>query len=208
MSDTYSNTQSGVYIGMDTAFTGDSHYVIKDSDATITMIAPVANYGGQYTVNGNVQFDLYAGTYKDLFGIVRNGLRGTYQTLNGDVTYNIFGGNYNKIHTGSTYGGNINGNVVFNFYGGNFSSDIKLGDYNQYANDGKNLYLDFIDTMRNAVKDSELTMVDTYAIIEDAMRNIPENGRHAFLYADNWHPNATGSFLYARHIIPELEKIL
>lgn len=79
---------------------------------------------------------------------------------------------------------------------------------NQYANDGKNLYLDFIDTMRNAVKDSELTMVDTYAIIEDAMRNIPENGRHAFLYADNWHPNATGNFLYARHIIPELEKIL
>lgn len=136
LSDTYSNTQSGLYIGMDTAFTGDSHYVIKDSDATITMIAPVANYGGQYTVNGNVQFDLYAGTYKDLFGIVRNGLRGTYQTLNGDVTYNIFGGNYNKIHTGSTYGGNINGNVVFNFYGGNFSSDIKLGDYNQYANDG------------------------------------------------------------------------
>ncbi|MBE6623737.1 MAG: hypothetical protein E7621_06110 [Ruminococcaceae bacterium] len=136
LSDTYSNTQSGLYIGMDTAFTGDSHYVIKDSDATITMIAPVANYGGQYTVNGNVQFDLYAGTYKDLFGIVRNGLRGTYQTLNGDVTYNIFGGNYNKIHTGSTYGGNINGNVVFNFYGGNFSSDIKLGDYNQYSNDG------------------------------------------------------------------------
>jgi len=25
---------------------------------------------------------------------------------------------------------------LFNFYGGNFSSDIKLGDYNQYSNDG------------------------------------------------------------------------
>ncbi len=130
--------QTGLYIGMDSAFSGNSHYVFKDRDATITMIAPVSNYGGKYTVNGNVRFDLYAGTYNELFGIVRNGEKikeNTYQTLNGDVTYNIFGGKYNYIYTGSTYGGNINGNVVFNISGGNFSNNILLGDYNQHYND-------------------------------------------------------------------------
>ncbi len=143
--------KTGLYIGGSYSFDGDQHYVFEDSDATVTMIAPLVGYSSTHTINGNATFDIKAGTYSALFGVARNGYSSTkYQTLNGDVRYNISGGNFSSLVSASLNGGNVNGNIVFDITGGNFAekSVFYIGNRN-VSNNEKTIYFADCTTLGN-----------------------------------------------------------
>lgn len=123
------NVITGLYIGRNDEYLYDGKLTLSSPTGVYTMIAPIGQYsaGGGYTVTGNFECEINAGTVVTAFGAVRNGCQASsYQTVDGDVFYRINGGNIKSLFTGSVLGGNVNGNVLFELYGGTYDANSKL----------------------------------------------------------------------------------
>ncbi|MGN0989774.1 MAG: SGNH/GDSL hydrolase family protein [Eubacteriales bacterium] len=69
-------------------------------------------------------------------------------------------------------------------------------------------YAVYVNAMIQAAKSVDVPIADCYAGMSELLKDAPDTLKNAFMYHDNWHPNGTGHYFYARQILPELKKII
>ncbi len=70
-----------------------------------------------------------------------------------------------------------------------------------YCKENGESYDDYIKTMRDVANELNVPLADTYITMKTLIKDVPEERLGAFFFADKWHPNANGHYIYAREIL-------
>jgi len=78
----------------------------------------------------------------------------------------------------------------------------------QKTTDDAEPYDAYIDAMLRTAAEENLPLVDSNRAMHDAMKKVPKEWHARMLFHDDWHPNGTGHYIYAKTIFEELKKYL
>ncbi len=76
-----------------------------------------------------------------------------------------------------------------------------------YCKENGELYDEYIETMKSVAEELNIPLADTYGVMKKLIADVPEDRLDAFFFADKWHPNGTGHYVYAREILKLADKL-